>query len=107
MVKRPPPPDPETARDGVLLSLNGLSLWFLSVLVDAYLSGSGLPWETVSAFVWGLHYRTLLWMVEPGITVLEATAYLGIALGATGPVVAFAGRWAVDRLRQPAPEQRL
>lgn len=91
--------DRATLRAGVLVSLNGLSLWFLAVLVDVYTADAGLPWRSTRGFGRGLVDHTRGWMLDPGLGVLEAVGYLGLALFVAGPAVAVVGRLLVDNLR--------
>lgn len=73
----------EQFRRGLLVALNGVSLWFLAVLATAYLSGS-LPWQSTTELLASFWAYTVELFSLP-VSLVDVVAYLGIALTVFGP----------------------
>lgn len=72
-------------RYGLIVLLDGVSLWFLAVLTTAYLSGADLPWQSVTEFLVSFHTYTGTWISAPHVGLPAVIGYLGIALTVVGP----------------------
>lgn len=69
---------------GLLVSLNGVALWFLAVLGDAYVSKSSLPWDSVPGVYHGMVEVTGSWVTSPGVSGWELAGYFGLILTFAG-----------------------
>lgn len=67
----------------MLVTLNGVTLWFLAVLATAYLSGS-LPWQSTTEFLASFRTYTVELFSLP-VSLVDVVAYFGIALTVFGP----------------------
>lgn len=75
-----------TLRRGLIITLNGVALWFLAVLANAYLSDPDPPWQSVTDFLVDAWTYTFAWLFTPRASVVASLAYLGIALVVSGPL---------------------
>lgn len=82
-------------RRGLIVTLDGLSLWFLAIVATTYLSGSALPWQSVGEFLVSFRTHTVAWLSAPHVNLIAGLAYLGMTMTVVGPAWYWVRPWLV------------